>query len=212
MATTVSFGWFISFLFLVVIEIAGVARELDLQQIADEKLPPFFIGLFYMLDTGSKQQRVRIPQLGRFNFLHGANLAIIFLGYVLVTETTTGSTGALFSLITFVVWAIIPLLEVDEYEDILIDGFRPVSYYHHVLVVSAVALLVYFYDDLWAVFGVDGVGLIIKQGILLIFCVLLYYVMLFGFLQELERELDRIDNGRLPDKLTKTDPNEQQAG
>ena len=206
MATTVSFGWFISFLFLVVIEIGGVARSLDLERISEQKLPPFFIGLFYLLDTGSQQQQVTIPQLGRFNFLHGANLAIIFLGYVLVTETTAGSTGILFSLITYVVWAILPLLEVDEYEDILIDGFRPVSYYHHVLVVSATAIYIYFYDSLWAAVDVGLRSPVLKDGFLIVSCIALYYLMLFGFLKELERELDRIDNGKLPDKVTRTDP------
>jgi hypothetical protein len=206
MATTVSFGWFISFLFLVVIEIGGVARTLDLERISEQKLPPFFIGLFYLLDTGSQQQQVTIPQLGRFNFLHGANLAIIFLGYVLVTETTTGSTGILFSLITYVVWAIIPLLEVDEYEDILIDGFRPVSYYHHVLVVSATAIYIYFYEYIWEVIEIDVGFPLLKDAVLIVSCIFLYYIMLFGFLSELERELDRIDNEKLPDKITRTDP------
>lgn len=206
MATTVSFGWFISFLFLVVIEIGGVARELDLERISEEKLPPFFIGLFYLLDTGSQQEQVTIPQLGRFNFLHGANLAIIFLGYVLVTETTTGSTGLLFSLITFVVWAIIPLLEVDEYEDILVDGLRPVSYYHHVLTVSIAAVFVYGYDWVWMALGLELSVPFVKEVILIVCCTFLYYIMLFGFLKELERELDRIDNGKLPDKITQTDP------
>lgn len=206
MATTVSFGWFISFLFLVVIEIGGVARTLDLERISEQKLPPFFIGLFYLLDTGSQQQQVTIPQLGRFNFLHGANLAIIFLGYVLVTETTVGSTGILFSLITYVVWAIIPLLEVDEYEDILIDGFRPVSYYHHVLVVSATALYIYFYDYIWEMVEIEVAFPLLKDSVLIVSCIFLYYIMLFGFLKELERELDRIDNRKLPDKITRTDP------
>jgi|GEM_PF-3176357 len=209
MATTVSFGWFISFLFLVVIEIGGVARSLDLERISEQKLPPFFIGLFYFLDTGSQQQQVTIPQLGRFNFLHGANIAIIFLGYVLVTETTTGSTGILFSLITYVVWAILPLLEVDEYEDILIDGFRPVSYYHHVLVVSAAAIYIYFYDYIWSAIEIEGFTPVFKDVFLIISCIILYYLMLFGFLKELERELDRIDNKKLPDKITKTDPEEE---
>mgnify|MGYP007091090703 CR=1 FL=1 len=103
---TVDIGLFVSLLFVVVIEIGGIARSLDLERISEEKLPPFFIGLFYLLDTGSQQQQVTIPQLGRFNFLHGANLAILFIGYALVTETTTGLTGFLISLVTFVVWAL----------------------------------------------------------------------------------------------------------
>lgn len=202
MATTVSFGWFISFLFLVVIEIGGVARALDLEEIAEQELPPFFIGLFYLLDSGS-QQRVQIPQLGRFNFLHGANLAIIFLGYVLVTDTTTGSTGALFSLITFIVWALLPLLEVDEYENVLRDGLRPVSYYYHVIVVTVTSVFVFAYDDIWATLVGTAPYPWAKQAVLVVVCLCLYYVMLFEFLKQLERELNRGDNERLPDRITR---------
>lgn len=196
---------FVSLLFVVVIEIGGIARSLDLERISEEKLPPFFIGLFYLLDTGSRQQRVSMPQLGRFNFLHGANLAILFLGFVLVTETTSGLTGLLISLITFIVWALIPLLEVEEYEEILIDGLRPVSYYHHVLLVTLSAVLIYSYEGAWNFF----VGLpsqLVKYGILAVLCIALYYVMLFGFLRNLERELDRTDAKNLPNKITKTQP------
>lgn len=204
---TVDIGLFVSLLFVVVIEIGGIARSLDLERISEEKLPPFFIGLFYLLDTGSQQQQVTIPQLGRFNFLHGANLAILFIGYALVTETTTGLTGFLISLVTFVVWALIPLLEVDEYEEILIDGYRPVSYYHHVLVVSVSAILMYSYDSVWEFIVGTSVPQLAKNGILIVICVSLYYVMLFGFLKNLERELDRIDSEKLPDKVTQTYPN-----
>lgn len=202
----VNIGLFVSLLFVVVIEIGGIARSLDLERISEEKLPPFFIGLFYLLDTGSQQQQVSIPQLGRFNFLHGANLAILFIGFALVTETTAGLTGFLISLVTFVVWALLPLLEVDEYEDILIDGYRPVSYYHHVLIVALSAVLMYSYDIIWSYTVGNTPSQLVKNLILVVLCIGLYYVMLFGFLKNLERELDRMNTEKLPDKITKTDP------
>jgi hypothetical protein len=201
----VDISLFVSLLFVVVIEIGAIARSLDLERIADQKLPPFFIGLFYLLDTGS-QQTVSVPQLGRFNFLHGANLAILMVGFVLVTETVTGITGLLVSVITVIVWALLPLLEVDEYEEILIDGFRPVSYYHHVLVVAATALVIYSYDGLWRRFAPASAPQHLEAVGLFVVCVPLYYVMLLGFLKHLERELDRRDTDRLPRRISRTDP------
>lgn len=201
---------FISLLFVVIIEIGGVARSLDLERICEEKLPPFFIGLFFLLDTGSQQQQVSIPQLGRFNFLHGANLAILFLGFGLVVEATTGATGLLIGLVTYVVWAILPLLEIDEYEEILVDGYRPVSYYHHVIVVTLSAALIYSYDSIWN-YAFGGSSLI-KNAILIALCIGLFYIMLFGFLKNLERELDRVDAKRIPDKITKTNPSDGDSG
>lgn len=197
---------FVSLLFVVIVEISAIARSLDLERISEEKLPPFFIGLFYLLDTKSTEQTVSVPQLGRFNFLHGANLAILFLGYVLVAETVNGIAGVLILLVTFVVWALLPLLEVDEYEEILVDGYRPVSYYHHVVVVAVAALLVYFYDALWQMIAPASAPSTLRVGLLAVFCVGLYYVMLFGFLKHLERELDRRDTNRLPNKITRTNP------
>ncbi len=197
---------FVSLLFVVIVEIGAIARSLDLERIAEQKLPPFFIGVFYLLDTGSSQQTVSIPQLGRFNFLHGANLAILFVGFVLVTETTTGLTGVLIALVTVIVWALLPLLEVDEYEEILIDGYRPVSYYHHVIVVLVAAVMIYSYDSLWALLPIATSNSWLRYIPLIILCLILYYIMLFGFLKHLERELDRTDTDRLPDKITRTDP------
>lgn len=201
----VNIGLFVSLLFVAIIEISGVARSLDLERINKQKLPPFFIGLFYLLDSGSSQQKVSIPQLGRFNFIHGANLAIIFLGFVLIVENTDGRTGLFITLITFVIWAILPLLEVDEYEEILIDGYRPVSYYHHVLMVSIASLVVVSYDTIWSMIPYS-VPILLEDFLLLAVCILFYYIMLFGFLKHLERELDRTDTDRLPNKLTKTEP------
>lgn len=196
---------FVSLLFVVVIEIGGIARSLDLERISEEKLPPFFIGLFYLLDTGSSQQKVSVPQLGRFNFLHGANLAILLLGFILVSTTSSGLTKILVSLVTFIIWALIPLLEIDEYEEILIDGLRPVSYYHHVVIVSISAVLISFRELLWSLFPYQLHSLI-KQSIQILVILCLYYTMLFGFLKHLERELDREDTDQLPNKLTQTDP------
>ncbi|NHN40972.1 hypothetical protein G9C85_04885 [Halorubellus sp. JP-L1] len=201
----VDISLFVSLLFVVVVEIGGIARSLDLETISEQKLPPFFVGLFFLLDTGS-QDAVGVPQLGRFNFLHGANLGILMLGFVLVSTSLTGLTRLLVSIITFVIWALLPLLEVDEYEAILIDGYRPVSYYHHAIVSLATALLIYEYDSLWSALAPATAPSILQPAGLLVVCIAGYYVMLFGFLKHLERELDREDTGRLPDRLTRTDP------
>lgn len=193
---------FVSLLFVVIVEIGGISRSLDLERISDDQLPPFFVGLFYLLDTGS-QQRVSVPQLGRFNFLHGANLAIILLGFVLVTTTTDGTSGLLVALVTFTIWALLPLLEVDEYEDVLRDGYRPVSYYHHVAVTIATAAFIYAYDPVWQWAVAGAVPETVRYVVFAVGCLVGYYVSLFGFLKHLERELDRSDTDRLPNRITR---------
>lgn len=197
----VDISLFVSLLFVVVVEIATVARDLELERISEDRLPPFFVGLFYLLDTGSQQQ-VTIPQLGRFNFLHGANLAIITLGFVLVTDATSGRTGALIALVTFVIWALLPLLEVDEYEEIVADGYRPVSYYHHVFVTILTAIFIYFYGPVWMLLADGTLPAAAQTPIFVLGCLVCYYASLLWFLKHLERELDRTDTDRLPDSLT----------
>jgi hypothetical protein len=120
-------------------------------------------------------------------------------------ENTAGRSGLLIALVTFVIWALLPLLEIDEYEEILIDGFRPVSYYHHVLVVVLASLWIYSFEPLWSMIPYAAPAFA-KQVVFLGVCIALYYTMLFGFLKHLERELDRIDSDRLPNKITLTDP------
>lgn len=178
---------FIPLLFLVVTEIGAIARNLPLKRIADEELPPFWIGVFYWLHS-DPNERVRIPQLGRFNFIHGANLAIITLGFILVTDTTSGFTGHVVALLTWIVWMMLPIFEVDEYEAILETG-RPVSFYFHVLVGSANALFIYFFDGVLDAFSVPSstataVAFFIGN-------VVLYYASLYGFLVLLKQELDK---------------------
>lgn len=178
---------FIPLLFLVVTEISAIARDLDLKSIASDELPPFWIGLFYALDS-APDGRVDIPQLGRFNFIHGANLAIITLGFVLVTATTDGFSGQVVALLTWIVWVMLPVLEVDEYEAILETG-RPVSFYHHFAVSTVAALFAYFYDDALRALSVSRTA--VTTAAFAAGLVALYYAALYGFLALLKRELDR---------------------
>jgi hypothetical protein len=187
MALSEGASLFIPLLFLVIMEISAIARDLDLRRIADEELPPFFVGLFYFLDSGP-QERVGIPQLGRFNFIHGANLAIITLGFVLVSETTTGFSGHVVALLTWIVWALLPVFEVDEYEEILAAG-RPLSFYHHAALSTVGAAFLYSFESLRGVVGLPP-GLPSTVAVV-VGSLVVYYAALYGFLALLEGELER---------------------
>lgn len=177
---------FAPLLLLVVTEISSVARGLDLTEIAASKHPPFFVGLFYALHRGAGS--VRVPQLGRFNFIHGANLAFVTLGFVLVTESTTGSMRAILAGLTWIVWALLPLFEVDEYEAVLEKGRRPKSFYLHLAASTASAATIYGFDAVCRWLSIPS-PTTASALLLAAICLVLFYVGLFGFLRLLEGEL-----------------------
>lgn len=178
---------FIPLLFLLITEISSIARDLDLEKIASDELPPFWVGLFYFLYSDPRE-RITIPQLGRFNFIHGANLAIITLGFVLVTETTGGFSGDVIALLTWIVWVMLPVFEVDEYEAILETG-RPISYYIHFAVSTVAGLFIYSYDGVLNAISVTRT--FVTTATFTVGVIVLYYAALYGFLVFLKRELDQ---------------------
>lgn len=181
---------FVPILVLVIIEISQAARELDLVSIAKQKQEPFFYSVFYLLHQSS-QSLIRIPQLGPFNFIHGMNLAILHLGYVLILLTSGGTVRLIIALIMWLFWVLFPILEVSEYVEIMsAPDIGPRSFLYHSVVTTVTAV---------AVFGFKGYlttpiqnGGIQSEALLLILALcLLYYASLIGFLGLLEQELEQ---------------------
>ncbi|ELZ96031.1 hypothetical protein C440_05557 [Haloferax mucosum ATCC BAA-1512] len=108
---------------LVIVELSGVARDVDLKKAVLSDYPPI---LFSFLDGGMEI----IPRFGRFNFIHGMNTTLILFGVLLLSGDTLG-LALLSSMILFVVWVALPLLEVKEYDDILATGTSPTSIHWH---------------------------------------------------------------------------------
>lgn len=183
---------FVPVLVLVIIEISQAAREFDLIEIARSKQEPFFYSVFYLLDQSS-QELISIPQLGPFNFIHGMNLGIIYLGYTLTITTSTGSVRVITALFVYLFWVVFPIIEVNEYVAIMDDPDEgPISFLFHAIVTTVAAVFIYFYGSLIN----EPVELLRNEleiiGFITI-CVFLYYISLLGFLALLERELGSTD-------------------
>lgn len=183
---------FVPVLVLVIIEISQAAREYDLVEIAHQKQEPFFYSVFYILDQSS-QEAIRIPQLGPFNFIHGMNLAILHLGYVLVVITSEGNVRVVTALIIWLFWVLFPMLEVYEYVSVMDNpDIGPVSFLYHSIVTTVAAGMIFFFSDLLQdPIQANTVGLPTILFILAI--IIVYYSGLIGFLSLLEGELEQCD-------------------
>ena len=180
---------FVPVLVLVVIEISQTARDFDLVEIAKKKQEPFFYGVFYLLDS-SEQGYVRIPQLGPFNFIHGMNLGILFLGYLLVVTTSSGSTRVITALIVWLFWVLFPILEVAEYVELMdTSDSEPFSFLFHAIMTTVAAAVIFGYGigiERWIILNLFSIG----GFVLLVLAI--FYTSLFGYLSLLERELEAV--------------------
>lgn len=72
-----------------------------------------------------------VPALGRINLLHAVNVVVLTSAFVLVRALDHGPLRVVLTLLVAVMWTVLPLLEVDEYSDVLDAGCYPTSIYYH---------------------------------------------------------------------------------
>jgi hypothetical protein len=101
----------IPLLFLVVTQLAQAGQKVDLQKALEEGRNPLGVPI---LDSFPG-----VPPLGQFNFIHGANLTQLCVGLMMVTLLSEGWIRGGLTLLAWVVFVILPVLEVDEYSSIL---------------------------------------------------------------------------------------------
>ncbi|WP_147302052.1 hypothetical protein [Haloferax sp. Atlit-4N] len=124
MASEVS-SVFVPVIILIVIELSGVAREIDLYQALHEDganiIPFLFPG-----------ERNLIPNLGRFSFIHSLNVSFLIISTVIISLDGGVSVIWVIALL-LAVWTVLPVLEVDEYETIIKQGVSPKSIRRHMM-------------------------------------------------------------------------------
>lgn len=189
---SVTVSIFVPLLVLVVVEISQSAREFELQRIARRKQEPFFYGTVFALDR-LPQEYIPTPQLGPFNFIHGMNLGILYLGFTLTVTTATGRIRILTGLVLFVFWLLFPMIEVDEYVLIMDDPeTSPMSFLYHSVLTTLVAAVIFLFGGNVRLPTELGN---IQPGFVVFVLVVggLYYACLIGYLDLLESELERAD-------------------
>lgn len=126
-------------------ELCNIARDIDLENAVNRKYRPFVLGFSPALSQAI-DQTLSVPRLGHFNFIHAANFVLLSLGIFLVRLLSTGTITIILAIMIWVVWSLLPLFEVGEYEEIL-DRNRPWSFLIHVVFASVTAVCVFLYPD-----------------------------------------------------------------
>ncbi|WP_276282788.1 hypothetical protein [Halorussus caseinilyticus] len=85
--------------------------------------------------------RQRLPQLGRLNYLHSTNMALLSGAFVLAVTVDTPLVGNVLGLVVLLIWLQLPLLEIDEYGTIRENIKHPKSLYVHIAGTLLLALL-----------------------------------------------------------------------
>lgn len=123
---------FTSVSFLLVTEISSITRNMEMERLAKTNRAPFEFGF------------ITIPNFSRFTLLHAINimilisvgLALFLLNKNLITALLIGPTLA----ISF----LLPLLEIDEFDELLKDGTLPQSLSTHIQTVLTIVVLLTF--------------------------------------------------------------------
>lgn len=132
LATTLSI--MVPVMFLVVVELAGVARGIDLRENLPEHIDrenrPWVerrIETVIHYLPGIKSDET-IPTWGHFGTIHSFNVVILLYGLISVNYGMTGTARFVLSFGVAIMLALLPLIEIDEYSDLkttrLISSFR----------------------------------------------------------------------------------------
>lgn len=106
-------------LFLVVTQLAQVGRKVDLQAALAEGRNPLGVPILDSIPG--------VPPLGQFNFIHGVNLVQLTIGLILVTTINNGVLRDGLTVLTWSMFVILPVLEVNTYDSILSWQTTPIA-------------------------------------------------------------------------------------
>ena len=127
---------FVPLLFLVVIELSKLAKEINLEKAVKEDYHPFLVGFW----PGLSKFLEKVPNLGRFNFIHGMNFVLLSLAAFELGQLS-GAVDFVLFLVVWLMLILLPVFEVDEYDSILKTG-RPWSFLVHAALGSIAVLYV----------------------------------------------------------------------
>jgi len=180
-------------LFLVVTQLAQVGRKLDLQAAVTEDRHPLGIPILDWVPG--------VPAFGQFNFIHGANLTQLTVGLLLIAVLSEGWIQLGLTVLTWAMFVILPVLEVESYDEIVTIDDPPYTlpvlgspfYSFHANLVSSTAItaFTYRYQDRFRTEIPSEVGEYISGSpeVVLLICIATigYVTFLYILHQELER-------------------------
>lgn len=152
----------VSILLVVLTELTSVARDIDLTKSFAKNhisLLSFFEG---------------ISEIGRFGFVHFINSVISSTGIYWIFYLQGGETRMkfLFSIILFITWGLLPILEVEEYDLIIQAEKRITSLWVHLVGTAITSLMIGL-----AGYYFDFVLIVLSSALLIANCCVFYWLL-----------------------------------
>lgn len=123
----------IPLVFLVVLKLSDMAREMDLVAIVERGKSAWGLPFFWGLERP-------LPPTGRLVHIHSLNILILNATILLVFLSGLSVQNLLLAALAFLIWIMLPVFEIDEYDIIQTRSHSPpVSFVSHA--VSAVLML-----------------------------------------------------------------------
>ena len=136
---TLTISIFIPVMLLVVVEIASIAREIDLEEHHPDNRIPYqpefdrkgaeFLSKYLKLQNTEPV----IPQFGHFGSLHAISTVLLLAGMAVVGYAVSDPTRYVLSIFVVSVLSLLPYLEIDEYADIRRNGVPTSSIKYHIV-------------------------------------------------------------------------------
>ena len=191
---------FIPLLLAVVTGLSSFLREsVDLKSAVIKKRPSFPGFLSFL------------PPLGRFPAIHLSNILLLLIGIRIIKNVATDSRTAIFgAMITGLFLLILPLIEIDSFDQILDDNgsrwFSPRSYYYHCIAMIFLSMSFFGFVELQVMiinffilrgFSVGGTAIWLLNRLLEIMLIpssVIGVVFLYWSLVSLTTEIRQIDH------------------
>lgn len=125
---SVTYSVLLPLMMVVVGQLAATARDIDLKTIEPDDDVHLLDapGLRWVADGSlrlpallSTRDHGGVPQFGRLNQIHAYNSVLLGASHAFNSLTGTGRSTLLLGVLIVVFWAVVPLIEVDEYDDMM---------------------------------------------------------------------------------------------
>lgn len=136
-----------------------------------------------------------IPDLGRFMFIHMANSILLLIGLLFSTTLLSESFRYVSITITVLVWIILPVFELDEYDMMLSENIVVYSFPVHILNVIILAVSVLAIGQLYRIpipFVNNSIEIPYSGWLAHLFTGFLFVFGVWIFASTLERELKSV--------------------
>lgn len=162
---------FISLVLFVVGQLCQVTRSMNLRRLALDQRNPIVLLKWF-----------RIPNLGRFAFFHYINSTILSLSVLLVIYWADGVIGSILNVLAVLIFVLLPIMEVDEYDQLLDSTDLPTSLqFHGILSILIVGLvLANLFIISLSKYGPESTGIL---AVTLLFSPMVYTLMFVLFLK-----------------------------